>query len=61
MSDSLDNFNGHLEAKKGQKMAFSWSIGFNFGQFSKSTCPIYFNFYIEKIIISDPRSYLNRI
>ena len=58
---SLDNFNSHLEAKKGQKMQFLWFRGVNFDQFLILIFPIDFIFDIENINISGPRPYLNRI
>ena len=61
MSDSLNNFNDHFEVKKWLKNQFLGSRGFNFGQFLKSVCPIYFIFHIEKVTISDPWSYLGGI
>ena len=57
----MDNFNGHLEAKKGQKLLFLRSRGVNFDQFLISIFPIDFIFDIENINISGPRPYLNRI
>ena len=61
MKYSLDNFNGHFEANKGQKMLILWSRGLNFDQFLISIFPLNFIFDIGKIIVSGPRSYLDGI
>ena len=61
MKYSLDNFNGHFEAKKGQKMLFLWARGLNCDQFLISIFPLNFIFDIGKIIVSGPRSYLDGI
>ena len=53
MSNSLKNFDGHLEAKKGKNRHF-------YG-LEASILPIQFIFDIEKIIISGTRLYLDHI
>ena len=58
---SLNNFDGHLEAKILQEMLFLGSMGSSFDQFLISIFPINFIFDIEIIIISGPQSYLDRI